>query len=328
MMYLLVNSITVYSVVLCALLVWKDRKTIRGAHHIMFFFFCLFGYLTIEHVDHFLLKHLLLVGPLMLPFAFWMFSRSLFNDDEWPQKRLITYLLLTLATYYGLYVLATMGYAKTNLMLSHILSLFFALLALKEALVGRQADLDENRIRIRSYFVYGIGVIVIVTLLVEVGLSMADQMKLRVLQRSIILAINSVFIVFNFSIKSKLLSKRKKNGAIQYPQLIEKIQSVMSDQQHYRQEKLTIGQLAELVDEQEYKVRRAINQDLGYRNFIDFVNSYRIGEAMDLLNNPEKSELTILEIAYQTGFNSIGPFNRAFKMTTGYTPTDYRKRNR
>lgn len=327
-MYLLVNSITVYSVVLCALLVWKDRKTIRGAHHIMFFFFCLFGYLTIEHVDHFLWKHLLLVGPLMLPFAFWMFSRSLFSDDEWPQKKLMTYLLLTLATYYGLYVLAVMGFAKTNLMLSHILSLFFVLLALKEALVGRQADLDENRIRIRSYFVYGIGVIVIVTLLVEVGLSMADQMKLRVLQRSIILAINSVFIVFNFSIKSKLLSKRKKNGAIQYPQLIEKIQSVMSDQQHYRQEKLTIGQLAELVNEQEYKVRRAINQDLGYRNFIDFVNSYRIGEAMDLLKNPEKSELTILEIAYQTGFNSIGPFNRAFKMTTGYTPTDYRKRNR
>lgn len=110
------------------------------------------------------------------------------------------------------------------------------------------------------------------------------------------------------------------------PDLIDKIQRIMIEQELYRKEKLTIGQLAEALEEQEYKTRRVINQEMGYRNFIDFINSYRIREATDFLKDRTKSNLTILEIAYKTGFNSIGPFNRAFKQATGFTPTDYRKK--
>lgn len=101
----------------------------------------------------------------------------------------------------------------------------------------------------------------------------------------------------------------------------------MVEEQLYRQEKLTIGQLAKSIQEQEYKLRQAINQELGYRNFLDFANSYRIKEAIELLKDHRQSKLTVLEVAYQTGFNSIGPFNRAFKRTTGLTPTEFRKRH-
>ncbi|MEO9853213.1 MAG: hypothetical protein ABJH72_06480 [Reichenbachiella sp.] len=38
-----------------------------------------------------------------------------------------------------------------------------------------------------------------------------------------------------------------------------------------------------------------------------------------------KKEVTILEIAYKTGFSSIGSFNRASKATTFQTPTEVRK---
>ncbi len=101
----------------------------------------------------------------------------------------------------------------------------------------------------------------------------------------------------------------------------------MLERELYRNERLTIGQLAESLGEHEYKTRRVINQEMGYRNFIDFINSYRIREATTLLRDRTKSNLTILEIAYKTGFNSIGPFNRAFKQATGFTPTDYRKKH-
>jgi AraC-like DNA-binding protein len=33
----------------------------------------------------------------------------------------------------------------------------------------------------------------------------------------------------------------------------------------------------------------------------------------------------VLTIALDAGFQSIGPFNRAFKTETGLTPTEYRK---
>jgi AraC-like DNA-binding protein len=67
-----------------------------------------------------------------------------------------------------------------------------------------------------------------------------------------------------------------------------------------------------------------INQHLN-QHFFDFVNEYRIKEAMEILKNPTKKEFTVLEILYEVGFNSKSSFNTAFKKNTGYTPTQYRK---
>ena len=136
-----------------------------------------------------------------------------------------------------------------------------------------------------------------------------------------------MFVVLNFSVKSKLFDKRRKPLTVKNPQIVDRIQSAIHDGGLHHQEKLTIGQLAEAVDEQEYKVRQVINQEMGYRNFVDFINSYRIKEASDILRDKTQAKLTILEIAYKTGFNSIGPFNRAFKQVTGLTPTEFRKKH-
>lgn len=68
-----------------------------------------------------------------------------------------------------------------------------------------------------------------------------------------------------------------------------------------------------------------INLDLG-QHFYDFVNTYRINQAKEILKDNTKIKLTILEILYQVGFNSKSSFNTAFKKQTGHTPTDYRKK--
>ena len=39
-------------------------------------------------------------------------------------------------------------------------------------------------------------------------------------------------------------------------------------------------------------------------------------------------DATILDISGDAGFASLGPFNRAFKIATGYTPTAYRTAHR
>lgn len=90
-------------------------------------------------------------------------------------------------------------------------------------------------------------------------------------------------------------------------------------------EGLTVGALAQRVKAPEHQVRRAINQVLGHRNFASFINSARIEAAKAKLADPENTGLTILEIAYEVGFASLGPFNRAFRDATGQAPTDYRK---
>ena len=99
----------------------------------------------------------------------------------------------------------------------------------------------------------------------------------------------------------------------------------MEEQKIYKKEGLTIRELAELMNEQEYRLRRLINGQLGFRNFNDFLNQYRINNACEILSDPAQTRKTILEIAYDLGYQSIGPFNKAFKDLKGATPTAYRK---
>ncbi|MGI9281209.1 MAG: helix-turn-helix domain-containing protein [Endozoicomonas sp.] len=99
----------------------------------------------------------------------------------------------------------------------------------------------------------------------------------------------------------------------------------MEEQHFYQTEGITISDLAEALHTQEYRLRKLINQQLGYRNFNDFLNGYRIHEACQRLSKPEESTIPVLTIALDTGFRSLSAFNRAFKERTGITPTQYRK---
>jgi len=63
---------------------------------------------------------------------------------------------------------------------------------------------------------------------------------------------------------------------------------LMSDDRIYRQEGMTIGTLATKLTVPEYKLRRLINQRLGYRNFNVFLNNHRIEEAKAALADPRR----------------------------------------
>jgi AraC-like DNA-binding protein len=93
----------------------------------------------------------------------------------------------------------------------------------------------------------------------------------------------------------------------------------------WRKEGLTIGQLAGEVDVPEHRLRRLINNRLGYRNFADFLNARRIEAAKERLNNPREARTTVAVIAFDLGYGSLGPFNRAFRAATGASPTEWRR---
>ncbi|MGI9273977.1 MAG: helix-turn-helix domain-containing protein [Endozoicomonas sp.] len=107
--------------------------------------------------------------------------------------------------------------------------------------------------------------------------------------------------------------------------VIAKLHQLMTEDQVYQQEGLTISDLAEKMTLQEYQLRRLINQQLGYRNFNDFLNGYRIHKACQRLTSEQDASLPVLTIALDTGFRSLSAFNRAFKERTGITPTQFRR---
>jgi AraC-like DNA-binding protein len=96
-------------------------------------------------------------------------------------------------------------------------------------------------------------------------------------------------------------------------------------QKPYLNPDLTITEVARELDIPVKYLSQVINESVG-RNFYDFINSYRIEEAKRKLSSDTDSRKTILEVLYESGFNSKSAFNSAFKKHTGFTPTEFKKR--
>ena len=120
------------------------------------------------------------------------------------------------------------------------------------------------------------------------------------------------------------LSRATREAVVDQAEL-ERLEQMMSVERAYRQEGLTIAALAGKLELPEYRLRQLINEGLGYRNFNAFLNHYRLEDAKAALADPSQREVPILTIAMDAGFQSIGPFNRAFKADTGATPSEFRR---
>jgi AraC-like DNA-binding protein len=106
---------------------------------------------------------------------------------------------------------------------------------------------------------------------------------------------------------------------------LERLEMLMSTQQVWKEEGLTIASLALRAGIPESQLRRLINDRLGYRNFPSYVNAHRIAAAKSRLSDPNEARVSISTIAYDIGFASLGPFNRAFREETGVAPSEWRR---
>jgi len=84
--------------------------------------------------------------------------------------------------------------------------------------------------------------------------------------------------------------------------------------------KITLDQVSELMNMSSVSFNRFIKKRTG-KTFVEYVNDVRIGYASRWLI---EKDLSISEIAFLCGFNSIANFNRVFKKNKRRTPTKYR----
>jgi AraC-like DNA-binding protein len=272
------------------------------------------------------------VGAICIPVLFWLISRAIFDDHFRFTASLFIWFIVIIIPHFDFFLsglILESGFEQLSSIIGRLTSLGFVLAGLYTALRTKRADLIDLRIRFRNIFIIATATLIGVTLIVEaVPIDKETVLVLQVLQRSAIFAITLYFLLSNFGLRSGFFFKevpKAKATSVNDPLLNAKLQSLMEDQKIYKKEGLTIGELAELMNVQEYRLRKLINGQLGFRNFNDFLNQYRINDACDTLSDPTQVRKTILEIAYELGYQSIGPFNKAFKELKGFTPTTYRK---
>lgn len=271
--------------------------------------------------------------------VFWLFTRALFDDDFCLRRwHGLIWLLVTAFSFVGCVWIAPGGNVRFSVTVVNLIVLGFIALAVGQTITSWPADLVERRRRVRVFIVcaaalYG-GLNALLQILVvgsDVG-DVADTTNTGVLA-SIVAAIAYAMMRVDGADLFPAAAEAAPAIAPSRPavedtadqKLIDALMRLMADERIYRQENISISVLAGRLKIPEYRLRRLINQGLGYRNFNVFLNNHRVEEAKAALADPAQAEVPVITIAMDAGFQSLGPFNRAFKAVTGVTPTEYRR---
>lgn len=103
-------------------------------------------------------------------------------------------------------------------------------------------------------------------------------------------------------------------------ELKENLIGLFENEKLYRNNDINLDMVAEKLDTTRHNASQLINEHFNM-TFHQFVNSYRIKEAQELLKSEE--ERNIIDIAYEVGYNNKVSFNKAFKKNTDLTPSQY-----
>lgn len=84
---------------------------------------------------------------------------------------------------------------------------------------------------------------------------------------------------------------------------------------------ISLEKIAKTVGLSAAYLSRSFHSQIG-KSFMDYLTDYRLGRAKHLLAN---SDLTIMEIAMETGFCNGDYLSTQFRKRVGVTPTQFRK---
>ena len=273
--------------------------------------------------------------------VFWLFARALFDDEfevrRWHAAPWAAVVALSLVNCLVL-VPAQLLDPRIFAIAISLISLAFVALAVGQTIASWSADLVEDRRRLRVFVVVATAVYAGFNAVVQMVLPASGPAGIVPTANAAILAGVVVAIawslmrirgeaIFAIAEQPAAMATVSNGATASDKKLLVALMRLMADERIYRHEGITIGVLATRLSVPEYKLRRLINQQLGYRNFNVFLNNHRIEEAKAALADPSQAEVPVITIAMDAGFQSLGPFNRAFKATTGVTPSEYRRHN-
>ncbi len=102
------------------------------------------------------------------------------------------------------------------------------------------------------------------------------------------------------------------------------LKRAVQQNRYYEDPELTLSSLAEKLGLNTHELSRMLNTVLK-KSFNDFINEYRVKDVIRKMQDPAYANITLLGIAYDSGFNSQSTFHRIFKEITGKTPAEYKK---
>jgi adenylate cyclase len=107
----------------------------------------------------------------------------------------------------------------------------------------------------------------------------------------------------------------------------ESLLNYIQKEKPYLDPQLTLNQLAHSIHLHPNQLSLLLNESIGM-NFNEFINSYRLETFKKKALDPSNEHLTLLGLAFESGFNSKTVFNTFFKKTEELTPRAWLKNAR
>lgn len=301
------------------------------------------------------LNHFLLLPALASPFLIYLLTHAVFVDQEAirPFSWILAayYILARFTGTSSLFGDIELGvaFAFIVFVLPQTVMLYFTSNSVYIVSRGFKPDLIEKRRKHRVIF--GLAVSLFLLVLVSRGfMSFADPylenlipIKLDPLPGYVI-TITIFFLALGFNIvtlvpvgissvvptgaEKNLTSQEASEDISQFSpktqRIITKINGLMNDERYYAKHNMGVSELSQAIGCPIHKLREIINKEMGFKNFNQFLNQYRLREATERLRN---SELPVSSIALDVGYSSLSTFNSAFKYYYHMTPTQFRNTN-
>lgn len=292
------------------------------------------------------LRYSAILPAMLVPPVFWLFCDALFNDEMHRRRfpmaigiAIALFVTVSLGSFLTFqYDIA--GVARELLFFtSYALRLGFLALAIFVLIRSWSDDLVASRRSLRGLLLIITAGYILVVLVVE--LTLGNRAAPPVLETvhsgsmAVVLLIVAVwFLIANpaslfATYRPDAVEAAAPSRGLSHSEQawLEQLDRFMNENHGYRRHDLSIGLLATELRIPEHLLRRLINQHLGFRNFRQYLNKFRLQEAAARLGDPAQANLPILTIALDTGFGSITPFNRAFREVYALTPSEYRRKN-
>lgn len=259
----------------------------------------------------------------------WLAARALFTPETkpaaWP--RVIASAVAASGALSVLVEAGAAGEVFTNL---YVLGGSAALvMTFVEPLGGGLRDLTSQERRFRLIFTAGYAVLVMAAVIGPQG-GQADPEAIRRMDllksACAALGLAGVTAATIYRLGHPLQDKRRtarRAATDQDRELSARILELVRREEVFGDPELRVADVAARLREPEYRVSQCITGVLGFENFNRLINRQRIDRARRLLVEAGPPR-PILDVAFDCGFASLGPFNRAFKAETGLTPRAYR----
>lgn len=266
----------------------------------------------------------------------WLLARALFDpaprDAWWPRIVAGVVAITGALTIIGPVAVGIDRFAGNAYVLSGSAALLLTFVEPFHAQRGAMAP-PEKRFRIAFLAIYAVLVAVAVLGLQTPGSDPAEALRTDLIKGACaVVGLGGGAAAVWFRLRHPLVRETRAASARRAPtnedaRLAERLLGLLRDEAIDARPDLKIADVAARLGQPEYKVSQCISAVLGFSNFNRLINHHRIERAKRLLADPDQDQ-PILDIAFECGFGSVGPFNRAFKQQVGMTPRAFRAARR